>query len=205
MKSERDKKDEYSTTLKNFIKGNNLENNVFLYGSCSDTHHILKQANVGILVSTFEGFQVTLLEYGMANLAVSLAKICTIVPHEQFLNSFKKKELELKNLIIKQAEGILPQGAPSSPKLSNLISISIDNRLSKLAQKNELAYSRYADDITFSGNVEVLKKVKSTIYRIIKEENLFVNYSKTTIKLIFVYTLVPLYIIKQILIISVLH
>lgn len=114
-----------------------------------------------------------------SNLAVSLSKICTIVPDEQFLNSFKKKELELKNLIIKKAEGILPQGAPSSPKLSNLISISIDNRLSKLAHKYELAYSRYADDITFSGNIVVLKKVKSTIYRIIEDENLFVNYSKT--------------------------
>jgi RNA-directed DNA polymerase len=113
------------------------------------------------------------------NLSVSFAKICTIVPNEQFLRSFKKTELELKNIIIKKAEGILPQGAPSSPKLSNLISISIDNRLSKLALKYELAYSRYADDITFSGNIEVLKKVKSTIYRIIKDENLLVNYSKT--------------------------
>jgi RNA-directed DNA polymerase len=113
------------------------------------------------------------------NLAVSLSKICTIVPDEQFLKSFKKKELELKNIIIQKSEGLLPQGAPSSPKISNLISISLDNRLSKLALKNELAYSRYADDITFSGNIEVLKKVKATIYRIVKDENLFINYSKT--------------------------
>jgi len=113
------------------------------------------------------------------NLAVSLSKICTIVPDEQFLKSFKKKELELKNSITQKSEGLLPQGAPSSPKISNLISISLDNRLSKLALKNELAYSRYADDITFSGSIEVLKKIKATIYRIIKDENLFINYSKT--------------------------
>ncbi|OFX69090.1 MAG: hypothetical protein A2X12_05045 [Bacteroidetes bacterium GWE2_29_8] len=113
------------------------------------------------------------------DLAVSLAKICTIVPDNKFLSSFKKKELDLKCIIIKKTEGLLPQGAPSSPKLSNLISISLDNRLSKLALKNELGYSRYADDLTFSGSLETLKKVKSTIYRIVEDENLFVNYSKT--------------------------
>lgn len=115
------------------------------------------------------------------NLAVSLAKICTIVPDNQFLSSFKRKELELKNTIIAKSEGLIPQGAPSSPKLSNLISISLDYRLSKLALMNALSYSRYADDITFSGTLETLKKVKSTIYRIVKDENLFVNYSKTKI------------------------
>ncbi|EAZ96229.1 glycosyl transferase, group 1 family protein [Flavobacteria bacterium BAL38] len=66
----KDNHDEYSMLLKDFIKLNHLENKVFLYGSRTDTHHILKQANVGILVSTFEGFPVTLLEYGMAKLAV---------------------------------------------------------------------------------------------------------------------------------------
>lgn len=115
------------------------------------------------------------------NLAVSLAKICTIVPDSRFLSSFNKKEQELRKVIISKLEGILPQGAPSSPKLSNLITINLDNRLSKLAAKNELCYSRYADDITFSGNLATLKKVKSTVYRIIKDENLFVNYSKTKI------------------------
>jgi RNA-directed DNA polymerase len=115
------------------------------------------------------------------NLAVSLAKICTIVPDSKFLSSFKKKELELKSIIMSKLEGVLPQGAPGSPKLSNLITTSLDNRLSKLAVKNELCYSRYADDITFSGNIATLNKIKSTVYRIIKDENLFVNHSKTKI------------------------
>jgi glycosyltransferase involved in cell wall biosynthesis len=66
----RDNKDEYSNEIKSFIQLNDLSKIVFIYGSCSDTNNILKQADVGILVSTFEGFPVTLLEYGMANLAV---------------------------------------------------------------------------------------------------------------------------------------
>jgi RNA-directed DNA polymerase len=116
-----------------------------------------------------------------SNLAVSLAKICTVVPDDRVLFSFKKKELILKQRIEKSSEGILPQGAPSSPKLSNLIAVSIDNRLTKLAEKHSLHYSRYADDLTFSGSIDALKKIKKTVYRIIKDEDLFVNYSKTNL------------------------
>ncbi|MUJ21357.1 reverse transcriptase family protein [Aliivibrio fischeri] len=45
---------------------------------------------------------------------------------------------------------VLPQGAPTSPSLSNIIFFDIDCKLQKLASKNNLIYSRYADDITFS-------------------------------------------------------
>ena len=44
----------------------------------------------------------------------------------------------------------LPQGAPTSPALSNLISSALDRRLMRLARENKCRYSRYADDITFS-------------------------------------------------------
>ena len=113
------------------------------------------------------------------NLAVSLAKICTIVPDEMFISSFRKKETELKEYITSKNEGILAQGSPTSPKLSNLITINLDKRLTGLANKNGLNYSRYADDLTFSGNFKQLQKVKKVIYRIIREESLFPNYSKT--------------------------
>jgi hypothetical protein len=49
----------------------------------------------------------------------------------------------------------LPQGAPTSPTLSNLIAAALDRRLSRLARENRLRYSRYADDITFSTNQPV--------------------------------------------------
>lgn len=113
------------------------------------------------------------------NLAVSLAKLCTIIPDEMFISSFKNKENELKEYIISKNEGILAQGSPTSPKLSNLITINLDKRLTGLANKNGLKYSRYADDLTFSGNFKQLQKIKKVIYRIIKEESLFANHSKT--------------------------
>lgn len=47
-------------------------------------------------------------------------------------------------------QGSLPQGAPTSPALSNLICLPLDTRLSALAKTYGVAYTRYADDMTFS-------------------------------------------------------
>lgn len=46
--------------------------------------------------------------------------------------------------------GVLPQGAPSSPILSNMLCASLDRDLYSLAKRNRAVYTRYADDITFS-------------------------------------------------------
>lgn len=113
------------------------------------------------------------------NLSVSIAKICTINPNDIFLKSFRKNELNIKKFILEKNQGILPQGAPSSPKISNLIALNLDNRLYKLSKKNNITYSRYADDLTFSGKIETLRRLKKVVYKIIKDENLFINYSKT--------------------------
>lgn len=63
-------------------------------------------------------------------------------------------------------EGVLAQGLPTSPLVSNIICIDIDNDLTDLASKYGCTYTRYADDITISGNnvptqmelVEILQK-----------------------------------------------
>ena len=46
--------------------------------------------------------------------------------------------------------GALPQGAPSSPIITNYIALHMDRQLRSLAKSNRCTYSRYADDITFS-------------------------------------------------------
>jgi len=46
----------------------------------------------------------------------------------------------------------LPQGAPTSPALSNIIAYEMDKRLQDLSNEYHLTYTRYADDLTFSGD-----------------------------------------------------
>lgn len=47
-------------------------------------------------------------------------------------------------------QGRLPQGAPTSPRLSNLVNYQMDTRLAEWARIRDFTYSRYADDITMS-------------------------------------------------------
>lgn len=78
--------------------------------------------------------------------------------------------------------GYLPQGASTSPMLSNIIAGVLDVRLSALAEKLELNYSRYADDITFSGK-KIPKKFIYYCYSILKEEGFEPNIKKTIYKI----------------------
>ena len=49
-------------------------------------------------------------------------------------------------------DGFLPQGAPTSPIISNMICAKLDGELGRLAQRCKCLYTRYADDLTFSTN-----------------------------------------------------
>ena len=115
------------------------------------------------------------------NLAVDLAKICTVVPDSSFINSFKEDEFYLKEAILQHVEGMLPQGAPTSPKLSNLTAKHLDKRLLGLATAYGASFSRYADDLTFSGEYKDLKHIKKIAKYIIRDESFFVNHHKTRI------------------------
>jgi RNA-directed DNA polymerase len=78
----------------------------------------------------------------------------------------------------------IPQGAPTSPGLANAISRRMDKRLHALAQKFGAEYTRYADDLTFSGNDELAKSVGNLLQivrQIVRTEGLRLNEKKTRI------------------------
>ena len=60
-------------------------------------------------------------------------------------------------------EGVLPQGAPTSPIISNFICRRLDNELLAFAKQHKLSYSRYADDITLSTNLASIPAELGTI------------------------------------------
>lgn len=74
---------------------------------------------------------------------------------------------------------VLAQGAPTSPALSNLVCRKMDARMEKYAIKNGLHYSRYADDMTFSGD-DLIKLPKTAfVTKVMREEGLKLNNKKT--------------------------
>jgi RNA-directed DNA polymerase len=78
----------------------------------------------------------------------------------------------------------LPQGAPTSPMLANLCAFSFDMRVQALAETFGVQYTRYADDLTFSGG-EVLARrsavFEANVSAIALEEGFRVNHRKTRV------------------------
>ncbi|HEY9605767.1 MAG TPA: reverse transcriptase domain-containing protein, partial [Allocoleopsis sp.] len=92
-------------------------------------------------------------------------------------------------------ENQLPQGAPTSPIVSNMICAQLDNQLQKLAKKYHCIYTRYADDITFSTSKpkfppqltyfsDKLEKlvIGDELEQIIDKNGFSINESKTRLK-----------------------
>jgi len=109
------------------------------------------------------------LGYG-EEVAVALAMLCTVKPAakvREFLGGIRHR--------------MLPQGAPTSPALANLASRRLDARLSGLAKRFGCAYTRYADDLTFSGGEtfeKSLERFLPLLRRIIKGEGFLLNKKK---------------------------
>lgn len=101
---------------------------------------------------------------------------------------FQEMEVERLNKEkewIKEWKNVLPQGAPTSPTITNIICERLDFYLTAVAKRFGLKYSRYADDITFSsmhnvyqGGSDFLKE----LHRIIEEQGFYVKESKVRLQ-----------------------
>jgi len=108
--------------------------------------------------------------------ATIMALLCTESPRE---------ELELRGKLRYVAIGdrSLPQGAPTSPSLSNAICLRMDARLTGLARHLGMKYTRYADDLTFSCDrtKAPVGKLVGGVTRIVEAEGFRVHPKKTRV------------------------
>jgi len=111
------------------------------------------------------------------SLAYLFADLTTAYHKDIYWNKIKEEGIKELNELGRESSRILPQGAPTSPMISNIICRSLDNRLSKLAEKCNCKYSRYADDITFSGGEKNIPTLK-LVTQIIEDEGFFINRDK---------------------------
>ncbi len=111
--------------------------------------------------------------------ALLLALICTESPRRIVEYDDQKYYLAL-------GPRCLPQGAPTSPAITNAICLRLDRRLSGLARKLHWRYSRYADDMTFSlpaGYVGEprLGDVLGTVKAVVVDEGFEIHEDKTRV------------------------
>ncbi len=93
-------------------------------------------------------------------------------------------ELDGETWYVATGERRLPQGSPASPAVTNILCATLDRRLQGLARTLGFAYTRYADDLTFSASGEGTKninKLKNAVKAIIESEDLALHPAKTRV------------------------
>ncbi|MDX2306295.1 MAG: reverse transcriptase family protein [Microscillaceae bacterium] len=113
---------------------------------------------------------------------------------ENFFPSIKRERVEkvfkklgystlIANLLSKlcSLNESIPQGASTSPYLSNIILKDFDQNVGSYCTDNGICYTRYADDLTFSGNIFYEKELIEFIEANLKQENFKLNHHKTKI------------------------
>lgn len=93
-------------------------------------------------------------------------------------------EMDGQSWWIQNGERLLPQGAPTSPALTNILCRGLDKKLTTLCEKAGFQYTRYADDLTFSSQQAEPKDVGQLLRRvrhIIAQEGFQIHPEKTRV------------------------
>ena len=110
--------------------------------------------------------------------ATIIALLCTECP---------RQKMEISGQVLWVATGPrgLPQGACTSPALSNQVCRRLDRRLAGLAGKHGIRYSRYADDLTFSGGAELQTRLgwlMARVRHIAEQEGFRIHEAKSRVQ-----------------------
>lgn len=93
-------------------------------------------------------------------------------------------ELDGETYYVANSERHLPQGAPTSPALTSILCRRLDSRLQGMADKLGFAYTRYADDLTFSASGETARQFTQLLWqarKIIEDEGFVLHPEKLRI------------------------
>jgi retron-type reverse transcriptase len=93
-------------------------------------------------------------------------------------------QLDGRTYHVARGERFLPQGAPTSPAITNLLCRRLDARLFRVAEQLGFRYTRYADDLTFSASGESAANVGRILRRVrwvVEQEDLAVHPDKTRV------------------------
>ena len=77
---------------------------------------------------------------------------------------------------------VLPQGAPTSPAISNIFMRDFDEAISSYCKEEKIRYTRYADDLTFSGDFDETI-LKNKVKLLLTQKNLILNEQKSKLML----------------------
>lgn len=115
--------------------------------------------------------------------SIYFRRIIRMLGKEPFNLTGEREQIAYTIANICSEDGYLPQGAPTSPVLTNIICQRLDIRLQQLAMKSNAVYSRYADDITFSSsNYIFTNKFIKRVQDILKDDRFELNDEKTRIQ-----------------------
>jgi RNA-directed DNA polymerase len=112
-----------------------------------------------------------------------LTGLCTNDTPSSILNSGDGRHVDEGSWLRQRAKH-LPQGAPTSPALANLCAYKLDCRLEGLARTVSAQYTRYADDLVFSGEFESqssLARLRILINAIVLDEGFEIRHRKTQV------------------------
>jgi len=115
--------------------------------------------------------------------SIHFRRIKRMLEKEPFNLKEEKEPLAFLIANLCTEEGTLPQGAPTSPLLTNIICQRLDKRLQQLADHYKAAYTRYADDITFSCTEYIFtKRFMQRLEKILKDDRFELNPEKTRVQ-----------------------
>jgi retron-type reverse transcriptase len=138
----------------------------FVSGRSTATHarlHVGRRVIVKVDIEDFFG-------------SVTSTMIITALRKEKLQSEYINEMVEVCTL-----NAVLPQGAPSSPLLSNIVFKEADYRIAGLAKKFRATYSRYADDLCFSSNNYKLNLILPELEWILNSCEFKVNHKKTQV------------------------